>query len=251
MVYRDDKDLEFLKELPSKSLEQLVEILIYDKDGEKRYTEELSESDGYQQYYPDHAKYWKDIAEELQRFGGNSFINILRFGEGVLYKEILTDVCDKLKVNYNEDSSVIRIENNLLMKITNDAFDNMSDEEKKEFLVSIGLENTKNFKPEAITGIFQAIFKAGGFKSYQLTVIITNAVLKHLIGRGLSFAANASLTKTMAILTGPIGWAITGLWTAADIAGPAYRVTIPAVFEITRLRQEYLYGDKIKDINFS
>ena len=83
------------------------------------------------------------------------------------------------------------------------------------------------------------------------SVIITNAVLKHLIGRGLSFAANASLTKTMAILTGPIGWAITGLWTAADIAGPAYRVTIPAVFEITRLRQEYLYGDKIKDINFS
>ena len=35
MAYRHDGDLEFLKELESKDLEQLVEILIYDKDGKK------------------------------------------------------------------------------------------------------------------------------------------------------------------------------------------------------------------------
>jgi len=67
----------------------------------------------------------------------------------------------------------------------------------------------------------------------------------------LSFGANAMLTKTMSILTGPIGWVVTGLWTVIDIAGPAYRVTIPAVIEIAALRQKYLYADKTQDISFS
>ena len=241
MGYRYDKDLEFLENLNSSDIEQLVEILIYDKDGEKRYTEELSKSDGYKKYYPNHNKYYQDIVEELQRFGGNSFVNILRLGEGVLYKEILIDVCDKLKVNYNKNSDIERIETNLLMKILEDALENMSDDEREELARSIGLENTQDFSAKAMSGIFQAIFRAGGFKSYQLTLIIVNAILKVLIGRGLSFGANAILTRTMAILTGPIGWVITALWTAIDVAGPAYRVTIPAVIEISALRQKYLY----------
>ncbi len=58
-------------------------------------------------------------------------------------------------------------------------------------------------------------------------MIIANAILKAILGRGLTIAGNAALTRTMAVLTGPIGWVITGLWTAIDIAGPAYRVTIP------------------------
>jgi uncharacterized protein YaaW (UPF0174 family) len=251
MAYRNDNDLEFLQNLESSDLNDLVETLIYDKDGEKRYTEELSEADGYKQYNPEHVKYWKNIAEELQRFGGNSFVNVLRLGEGVLYKEILMDVCDKLKVNYNKNSSAEKIETNLLMKILEDALEKMSPEELKELADSIGLKNTQSFTPQVMTGMFQAIFRAGGFKSYQLTLIIVNAILKAILGRGLSLGANAALTRTIAILTGPIGWVITGLWTAIDIAGPAYRVTIPAVIEVAALRQKYLYADKIEDINFS
>ena len=72
-----------------------------------------------------------------------------------------------------------------------------------------------------MVGVFQAVFRAGGFKSYQLTLIIVNAVLKALIGRGLSLAGNATLVRSMAVLTGPIGWVITGLLTAIDIAGAA------------------------------
>jgi uncharacterized protein YaaW (UPF0174 family) len=250
MAYRYDEDLEFLKELESKDLEQLVEILIYDKDGKKRYTEELSESDGYRKYYSEHSKYWQDIIEELQKFGGNTILNKMR-GRGVQYKEILTDVCDKLKVNYNANSNIERIETNLLIKILEDTLEKMSDEERKELAKSMGVKNIQDFSTQTMIGIFQVIFKAGGFKSYQLTVIIVNAILKVLIGKGLSFGANAALTRTMAILTGPIGWVITGVWTAFDIAGPAYRVTIPAVIEIAALRQKYLYEDTKGDINFS
>ena len=63
-----------------------------------------------------------------------------------------------------------------------------------------------------------------------------NAVLTAIFNRGLTLGGNVLLTRTASILTGPIGWIITGLWTMVDIAGPAYRVTIPAVIQIAYLR---------------
>lgn len=250
MAYRYDSDLEFLEELKSSDLDDLVYILTHDKDEKKRYSENLTSTSDYKDYYPNHEKYWKSIAEEVQCFGGNTFVNVLRFGEGVKYKEILIDVCDKLKVNYNKNSTVEKIETNLLMKILEDALEKMTPEEIKELAESIGVKNTQNFTAQAMSGIFQAIFRAGGFKSYQLTLIIVNAILKALIGRGLSLAANATLVRTMAILTGPIGWVITGLWTAIDIAGPAYRVTIPSVIQIAAMRQKHLYGEELENVSF-
>lgn len=237
MAYRYDPDLEFLSTLKSEELNELVYILTHDKDGNKRLTENLTLSDNYKRYYPDHNKYWDEIAEELQLFGGNTFVSYLfRKGQGVLYKEVLCDVCDKMKVNYNKNASTQQIEQNLLMKILTDALEKMSPEEIKNLGSEIGIENTEKLTSQALTTIFIAVFKAGGFKSYQLTVIIVNAILKALIGRGLALGGNVLVTRTAAILTGPIGWIITGLWTAADIAGAAYRVTIPAVIQVAYLR---------------
>ena len=250
MAYRYDEDLEFLQHISSEDLNDLVYCLTHDKDGEVRWTEELTDTEEYKEHYPDHNKYWELIAAEIQCFGANTIATIFRRGKGVLYKEVLTDVCDKLKVNYNKNSSVERIENCLLMKILEDALDKMSSEELKKLAREIGLRNTNNITSQAMTGIFQAVFRAGGFKSYQLTVIIVNAVLKALIGRGLSLAANATLIRTMAILTGPIGWAITMLWAAIDIAGPAYRVTVPAVIIVAALRQKHLYAKEAENISF-
>lgn len=251
MAYRDDKNLEFLAQMKSEDLDDLVYCLTHDRDGSVRLTEELTENELYKQYHPDHKKYWKLIAAEIQCFGANTFATILRGGKGVEYKEVLMDVCDKLKVNYNKDSSVEKIENNLLMKILTDAVEKMSPKEIKELAEATGVENTDGITPEVMTGMFQAVFRAGGFKSYQLTLIVVNAVLKVLIGRGLSIAGNAALTRTVAILTGPIGWIMTGLWTAIDIAGAAYRVTIPAVIQVAALRQKYLYEKQANEVSFS
>jgi uncharacterized protein YaaW (UPF0174 family) len=44
-----------------------------------------------------------------------------------------------------------------------------------------------------------------------------------------------------------VGWTLTGLWTAVDIAGPAYRVTMPAVIQVALVRRKHaaeLEGDK-------
>lgn len=235
MAYRHDPDLEFLDSLSSEELNDLVYLLTHDKDGERRLTESLTQEDNYKKYYPDHKQYWKEIATEIQCFGGNTFVNMFR-GGGVPYKEVLCDVCDKIKVNYNKDSSTKKIEQNLLMKILEDALEKMSPEEIEKLGKELGLENTAKLTSQSLMAIFLAVFRAGGFKSYQLTLIIVNAIVKVLIGRGLTLGGNVLVTRTAAILTGPIGWVITGLWTAIDIAGPAYRVTIPAVIQIAYLR---------------
>lgn len=75
--------------------------------------------------------------------------------------------------------------------------------------------------------------------------------MKTLIGRWLSFVGNAALTRTMAVLTGSIGWVNTGLWAAIDIAGSAYRVTIPAVIQVSVLRQKCLYKKKLKKLHLT
>jgi len=251
MAYRYDSDLQFLGSMSSEDLGDLVYCLTYDRDGDARLTEELTMSDLYKQHSPDHQKYWELIAAEIQCFGANTFTTMLRGGKGVEYKEVLMDVCDKMKVNYNKDSSTEKIESNLLMKILTDAIEKMSPEELKELAEATGVKNTSDINAQAMVGVFQAVFRAGGFKSYQLTVIVVNAVLKALIGRGLPFAMTGPMMQVLKILTGPIGWVITGLWTAIDIAGTAYRVTIPAVIQVAALRQKHLYEKQAAEVSFS
>lgn len=250
MAYRYDTDLEFLSKCKSEDLNELVFCLTHDKDGGPRLTEELTTNALYKRHHPDHHQYWELIAAEVQCFGANSFATIFRGGKGVPYKEVLTDVCDKMKVNYNKESSVETIEQHLLMKILKDSLEKMSASEIRELAESLGVKNTNSITAEALIGSFQAIFRMGGFKSYQLTLVVVNAVMKALVGRGLALAGNAALTRVAAVMTGPIGWVITGLWTAIDLAGAAYRVTIPAVIQIAFLRQKIQYGNLADEIQF-
>ncbi|WP_122874253.1 DUF3944 domain-containing protein [Campylobacter showae] len=237
MAYKFDEDLEFLRELKSSDLNELVDIL-KGKDGDGRMTEELSAKDDFKKFYPDHQRYIELICEELQLFGGNTFANMFR-GHGLLYKEILCDVCDKLKVNYNKSQNTQMIEQGLFMKILSDSLDKMSEEDLKNISSDLGLKTT-NFTSQAVMGALQVAIKGGGFMSYKIALIVANTIANIILGRGLSLAANATFTRTISIFAGPIGWLITGVWTAADIAGPAYRVTIPAVIQVAFLRQVYL-----------
>ena len=241
LTYRNDKDLRFLQECSSDDLSVLVSILTKTKDGSPRVTQELTEEAHYKQYYPDHAKYWYLIAAELQTFGGNTFMNTAR-GHGVLYRELLMNACKKMKVNYNSSASVEVIEMNLLMKILTDSLEKMNTEELRTIAEDLNLKPTELSK-QAVIAALQAGVRFSGFAAYQVAMIVANQVAKILIGRGLSVAANAGLNRAIAVFTGPIGWVLMGLWTLVDIAGPAYRVTIPCVIQIAFLRAKMKYGE--------
>lgn len=235
MAYREDKDLKFLVNADDDDLKILVDYLIHDKDGDLRLTEELTNNPNYKEN-PDHpSAYWKDIAAELQCYGANTFATILRGGEGVLYREILCDVCDKMKVNYNSKSSVDLIEMNLLQKILIDSVEKMDNEQMKALVRSLDI-NLNHLTKQAVIAAIQGLILKGGFTPYKLAVIVANAVAKALLGRGVALAGNAALVKALAAFAGPIGWALNGLWIAVDVAGPAYRVTVPAVVQVAYMR---------------
>lgn len=107
MKYQKDKDLEFLKNVKSQDLENLVQILTSTK------TEELSKRDIYKEFYPNHSIYWEEIAAELQYFGGNTVVNIIR-SKGVLYSEIVRDVSKTFGIKSNENESIEKLEENIL-----------------------------------------------------------------------------------------------------------------------------------------
>ena len=196
-------------------------------------------SNPYKEHQPDHIQYWREIAAEVQCFGANSLVTIFRGGKDVVYREVLTDVCDKVKVKYDVKATTSDIEDALLIKLLGDALEKMPDADRTEFAKIVGFTNLKTFTPAGLTAALQVAFKAGGFQSYKLTLIIVNAISRALLGRGLAFAANATLLRTASLLAGPVGWALTGAWAIVDIAGPASRITMPSVIHVAVLRRKY------------
>ncbi|CAM3643006.1 oxidoreductase [Rouxiella silvae] len=240
-IYRTDPDLFFLAQCHNDDLEFLVSLITHDpKDGSLRWSETLSGSEDYKRFYPNHQEYWQGIAAEVQTFGANSFVNILRRGKGVMYRELLCDACDKMKVNYSKKASTENIELNMLMKVLEKSLSDMSSEQLKEFATGMEIE-LSNPTPELILMAIQTAIRASGFAAYKMAVVVVSTVAKALLGRGLQFGTYVLLTRSISALAGPVGWALSSLWLATDLAGPAYRITIPACLLIAYMRQKALY----------
>lgn len=236
----NDYDLDFLKSCTQEELAPLVgAILGTDDEGNidrsGRFSSELDKTTAFEKYFPDHTKYVDEIIEEIQKYGGNSFATLFR-GTGVSYHEALCDVAEKMKVNFKRTQIVQVIEEHLLAKVLDDAWERMSEEEKKELLKESG--NVLGVKIGGIgANVLIQIFRAGGFKSYQIALIIVNTVAKAILGHGLKLAGNVYLVRCLAVLAGPVGWLLSGAWMAIDFASTAFRVTIPACIYIAALRR--------------
>lgn len=191
-------------------------------------------------YEGDHGQYVDDIAAEIQKFGGNTIINFFRSGKGVPYAEVLRDVADKLDVNYNEGADASTIEGQIQIKVLEKAYEKMTEEERKDLLDAVGADHRGGIPAMLPVMAIQAAIRLGGFAAYQMALIVANAVARQVLGHGLRLAANAGIMRIMGALAGPIGWAITIIWTLLDIAGPAYRVTIPCVLQVAYMRQKNL-----------
>jgi len=234
-----DKDLEFLNHLNNEDMKDLYDIVVYGKKEDvEKDNKRINENISRLLVSNDYKRISRDIVEEFKKYGSNSVATMLwRGGKGVEYKEILLDVCANFGVKPAKYRTVEEIEQELIERVVEESIKKMSPEEIRELIANADVKINPDLPiAEAATAAFIYVFKAGGFKSYKYTAIVANAVLKALIGKGLSFAGNGMLMRTMSILTGPIGWVVTGAWTAIDLLGPAYRVTIPFVIQIILLR---------------
>lgn len=241
-VYREDPHLHFLQYCDNDDLKLLVSILTHDpKDNLPRHTETLTSQSGYQSYYDqgEHKKYWQEIAAELQTYGANSLVTLIRRGRGVPYREILIDVCQRQKVNFNKKAPIDMIEMNLMMKVMEDSLDNMTDEQRLVFVKEMGM-NITTPSTQLILATLQSAIRMSGFAAYKFATA-SLAFLLRQIGLKAPMSVYIALTTSMKFLSGPIGLALNVAWVATDIASPAYRVTIPACVIVAYLRQRYLY----------
>ncbi|WP_158284507.1 ubiquinol-cytochrome C chaperone family protein [Azospirillum sp. TSO35-2] len=207
-------------------------------------TEMLSIEAIYKQHNPKHSWYADLIGNEIRSFGGNSIANLFR-GGGPEYAEVVADVCSQIGVKVGEGEPVAELERKAITKIFSDAWERMDPKDREAFceeLRKAGHDGRSFSAAAPITVIMaQAGVRLTGFLMYRMAIIVANAVARQILGRGLTFAANATLSRTLGLFAGPIGWAVTGVWTAVDLAGPAYRVTIPCVLHVGYLRQKRLY----------
>jgi len=234
--YREDKDLEMLRYADNEMLKFLVEYLTKDEKGNIRLSEELLDNENFKKSNGDYKQAWKEIAAELQHFGGDTFVNQCR-GSGVLYREILMDVCKKIKVEFNDSQETINIEQNLLSRLFEKAWSEMSQQEKNDIRNKLGIDS-KLAGSALLASILASI--SSGIISRKISLLLAKAVAQALIGTSLSTAAWLGSTRLLGIFTGPIGWATIGLLIVPAISGPAFRVTLPCVIQISAIRQQML-----------
>ncbi len=130
----------------------------------------------------------------------------------------------------------------MLSKLLKDSLEKMSGREIKELCDELGMANIDKVigeNKQILIASTLTLFKAGGSHSYALAIAVADVMVKKTLGHGLSsVVGKVALKKTLGILAGPIGWVITGALVSINLAGPAYRVTVPACVLIATLRKK-------------
>ncbi len=234
--YRPDSDLEFLQYADNEMLQILANYLIYDKDGEKRITEDLSTNETFiiAKHEDNYQLAWKEIAAELQLFGGDSFVNLFR-GTGVLYQEVLLDACAKMKVeDVRKSMSTEEIEHKMILSVLKQAWDDMSLDERRK----IGEEfhfDLKNFSDvEKYAQNRESFYKIAMLVSLSMASRFAPGLMA-----GLGIVGGVGVTRVLGVLAGPIGIAVLSILSMPLISGAAYRVTIPCCIQVAAMRMKW------------
>lgn len=227
-----------LKRADNEDLKTLCDIITLGKNDTPRISDSLTKTSVYKRNYPHNMPALiPGMVRELSLYGGNSVVNFFK-GEGVDYSTILRKVAKRLKVSFRETQPDELIEGYMLQKLFDDMSENLTDEELRSMAREFGVKPLR-YSRQALVAALQMAIRRRGIYGLAWSMNVANAVAKQTVGRGIAVVASGTLlSRTLSILTGPIGWALTAAWTAYDIAGPAYRVIVPAVIFITYLRQK-------------
>ena len=234
MSYRHDPDLEFLAQCQNKDLELLVKYLTTDKDGSLRLTEQITSSESYKNNFPNHQAYWKLLASEIQHFGANSLMTLLRGGEGVLYREVINDIADKLGLFVKKEDPIESVELALMCKLMMDAIDKMPEKNLPAVVDALEIQ-PESMNRSDIKNALRWATKTEGYKPLTLASVVVHSVLNHITNKGVE-VRNIPLSGAIDVIVNPVGVLFEGIENLIKIPGPAYRVTIPCSVLIAYLR---------------
>lgn len=239
-LIEDDHDLvPLLRQASNEELGPLVQYIV-EKGG---ITAQIHQTRAFRQFSPigNHRMYADDIAAEIQKFGGNTFWSqAFRSGRGTKYRNILKSVAKRCGVKSGFWDETADIEERVLVAVLSRAYEGMTHEQRQEALETLRIRKVPGAGGPVTAAALQTAIQATGFAPYKLAVIVANGTANAVLGHGLAFAANAGLTKGLALFAGPIGWALDAMWGGMILAGPAYRVTLPCVVQVALIRQSLL-----------
>jgi len=180
----------------------------------------------------------KDLVKEICLDGSNTIASLIRGIEGVPYLEIVHDVANKLAVKYNENQKEDAIEYAIIGKMLQEFLQNASPEQREEvdkILKEVGRKYKDTIWKGMSTGALAILINTVGKK------VIARVVQRIIVGITVRQGAK-EVGKRAAQFAGyavPFLNAVMIAWTMVDIAGPAFRKTVPTVIEIALLRLEF------------
>lgn len=208
----------------------------------------------------------KAFNKEIRSNYGNSFANIFRDEYSPDYDDILKATAKKLSIKYIPDKLGMRdiemLENGIIAKVLEsikaqiikkegyaawEAIENNAMNEMSKLYAEgkISDEDYSLLKKYGLSAGMMASIVAGkmaGFALYMLVNQIFFAISRYL---GLSIGvaiAGPIIGKTLAMLLGPVGWAIAALSVAYELGNTNWQKTIGSVVFIAIMRKKQIYG---------
>lgn len=178
-----------------------------------------------------------ELAHEIRLSGSNTLASVMRLWEGASYDRVVRATAGKLGVETEEDEPVPQVERRILAQVLERAWERMTVREREDLEAELGAIDEELSVEQLLTGL-----KATGtVATTLLRQVITRAVAGVITRLLLRFAGRqaASRAATLAgVLVPGVNLAL-GIWTLADLTGPAWRKTVPTVVEIALLRLEF------------
>lgn len=165
------------------------------------------------------------LIRELQHFGGNTVMNLFR-RNGVSYSEIVDDVASHLKIKVAKNAPVKEKESLIIDAVFASSWSKMSDDDRRQLLRDMGIN----------TSISLDKLSRMELPLLQRAAMVASGLAQIATGKALPLIAGLGIGRVLGVLTGPVGLALTGLYTAYDISNPAFRITLPCVVQIAWIR---------------
>jgi len=166
------------------------------------------------------------------------------FGKFMQYREVVCKVADYMNVSYDERRTTEEIEVFIAQNAFESIWEKMDEEQRKDFEEELKRQAEKFAQDDGKTinaiahgGVLAAMTaaKMSGFGIFLLATTSLGAVT-HAIGITLPFVVFTTMTKSISIILGPLGWAALGISAFLNITGKYYKSLVSAILLTAALR---------------
>jgi len=189
------------------------------------------------------------LANQIAKDGTNTFH--LPFAGGQSWKAIVRDVAEYLKVKVAKKDTVASMERKILAHVAMKSFEVMDYEDQEEFIEELSQEHGVKAAEAYVQQLQSGELLSGkniALMGGALGLTLGQKVLEKLLQKALINVGAKVGGQRIAGAAVPGLNILLGAWTLYEIAGPAFRKTVPTVVEVALLRLKFEEGPETKQL---